>query len=114
MALPQLSNLYSLSDDKIDEVVTETSPGVYALDETTTGGFTVSYVGRADEDLNRRLHHHVRGRYQFFEYVYCSSADAAFEAQCELYHHYRPPDNIGHPERLINSGWKCPRCRLFG
>ena|SRR2546426_3460807 len=113
MAAPQLSNLYALTGDNIDAVVMETAAGVYVLDKTPTGGFTVSYVGRSDADLNKCLHDHV-GNYEFFEYAYCSSPKAAFEAECELYHDYRPPDNIVHPERTTNSGWKCPRCLLFG
>ena len=51
MAAPLLSNLYSLNDEKIDEVVTKTSSGVYVLDKTSTGGFTVFYVGSSDSDL---------------------------------------------------------------
>lgn len=113
MAAPQLSPVLSLSDAGIDSEVTKTSAGVYALDKTSSGHFTVSHVGRSETDLNQWLHRYV-GRYQFFKYAYCSSAKGAFEAECELFHDYNPPENVVHPARQINSGWKCPRCFYYG
>jgi hypothetical protein len=112
MGSPNLSGLHSLSDSTINNEVTRVSPGVYALDATTAGGFTVSYVGRSDTDVNSRLHDWI-GEYRYFKFAYCSSAKDAFEAECELYHDYNPPDNKVHPARPYNSGWKCPRCRKF-
>jgi hypothetical protein len=112
MASPQLSRLHSLDDAVIDIEVTRTSAGVYVLDKTTAGAFEAAYVGRSDTDVNGRLHQHVR-RYKFFMFGYSSSAKAAFEAECQLYHDLRPPDNANHPARPAGSGWRCPRCRVF-
>ena len=112
MASPELSDMYSLTDATINEAVTQTSAGVYALDRTSTGPFTVAYVGRSDTDLNGRLHQHTKS-YKYFRAAYCSSPKAAFEAECELYHDYTPPDNVNHPARPAYAGWKCPRCPIF-
>jgi hypothetical protein len=112
MASPTLSETLSLTDERINEKITQKSAGVYALDATRAGGFTYSYVGRSDKDVNDRLHDWV-STYKFFKYAYCSSAKAAFEAECELYHDHRPPDNTNHPQRPDGSGWKCPRCPVF-
>ena len=92
----RLSPLYSLMPSAIDSAVTERSPGVYVLDRSSQGSFTVTYVGRSDTEVNAALHAHVGG-YRFFKYAYCSSAKDAFEAQCELYHRHDPRDNPGHP-----------------
>jgi len=113
-----LSNLAPLTNEKIDENVTRTSPGVYALDKTTTPGFHFDYVGRADDDLNARLKSHLGSEYRYFEFDYATSPKDAFEKECELYHDHGGPegklDNKVHPARPAGSGWKCPRCKVFG
>ncbi len=113
MAVPKLSDLFSLTDEMIGAQVTKTSPGVYVLDATSTGSFTNSYVGRSDTDLNKRLHDWV-GKYKYCKTQYCDSPKAAFEAECELYHAFSPKDNVNHPARPNGSSWVCPRCYLFG
>lgn len=62
-----LSEVVALRNERIDEAVTRTSPGVYALDKTTTGPFQVNYVGRADEDLKKRLKDWVGSKYKVFQ-----------------------------------------------
>ena len=109
---PTLSNVMPLNDSKINEEIKRTSAGVYALDATSSGPFTYSYVGRSDTDLNKRLHDWI-GKYKYFKYAYCTSAKDAFEAECNLYHDHKPPDNSVHPARPEDAGWKCPRCRIF-
>lgn len=112
MASPNLSGVFALTKDQIDKVVTSTSPGVYVLDSTSFGDFKNCYVGRSDVDLNGRLQSWI-GVYKFCKAAYCSSAKAAFEAECELYHDLNPPDNAIHPARPSGSSWKCPRCPIF-
>lgn len=113
-----LSETYALTNEKIDQAVTRTSPGVYALDKTTTGGFQVNYVGRADVDLNKRLKAWVGSKYKFFKFDYATSPKNAFEKECELWHDYGGPqgklDNEKHPQRPNGTDWKCPRCKTFG
>lgn len=113
MAVPELSGLFALTDEKIDALVTKTSPGVYVLDKTSSGSFTNSYVGRSDTDLNKRLHDWV-GKYKYCKAQYCNSAKAAFEGECELYHSLSPTDNVNHPARPTGSSWVCPRCYIYG
>lgn len=112
MPSPKLSDPFVLTEAKIDETVRKTSAGVYVLDSTDTAPFVVSYVGRSDVDLNKRLKKWV-GTYQYFKAAYSSSPKAAFEGECHLYHDYEPSDNQVHPARPENSGWECPRCTIF-
>lgn len=46
---------YPLTEDKINEVVTQTSPGSYALGYMDGQSFMVFYVGRSDSDVNAGL-----------------------------------------------------------
>lgn len=112
-----LSELHGLSNEKVDTYVTQTKPGVYALDETTKGPFTVSYVGRSDTNLNQRLKDWVGSKYKYFEFDYATSPKDAFEKECELWHDFAGPegklDNKQHPERPDETDWKCPKCNIF-
>jgi hypothetical protein len=55
----EMNGSYPLTDVSIDEVLTRTSPGNYALGYMNGGRFMVFYVGRSDSDLRRRLHEWV-------------------------------------------------------
>jgi hypothetical protein len=59
MRVLEMSGSYPLSDEAIDETLTRTSPGNYALGYMDGGTFSVFYVGRSDSDLKRRLHEWV-------------------------------------------------------
>src|SRR5215831_3968013 len=72
MGSQNLSAGFALTDARIDETVRRASPGVYVLDRTTTGPFTVHYAGRSDTDLNARLHQWAETKYKFFKAHYCS------------------------------------------
>lgn len=113
MAIPALSQPLVLTEKSIDANVTSVSPGVYVLDETTSGPWVNSYVGRSDTDLNARLKKWV-GKYGYFKAAYMNSPVAAFDAECELFHALAPSDNAVHPARPTNSKWVCPRCYIFG
>jgi hypothetical protein len=52
----EMSGSYPLSDEAIDEALTKTSPGNYALGYMDGDTFNVFYVGRSDTDLRQRLH----------------------------------------------------------
>ncbi len=59
MRLLEMSGSYPLTDEKVDETVTQTSPGNYALGYMDGSTFTVFYIGRSDSDVRRRLHEWV-------------------------------------------------------
>lgn len=104
-----MADFFALTAERIDQLVTKTSAGVYALDRTTTPGFTVNYVGRADENLAARLKQHAaEGYYKYFQFEYHPNAKAAFERECELYHSYSNLDNIIHPATPKNMHYSCP------
>jgi hypothetical protein len=107
---------YDLNKDTIDQEVTRTSPGNYALgSKNDKGKFHVSYVGRSDSDVNSRLKSWVgKTRHPLFKFSYATSAKAAFEKECQNYHDFKPRYNDNHPDRPTGTGWKCPRCYILG
>jgi len=108
-----MSGPFSLTEAEIDKQVTKKSPGNYALGEFKNNTFNVSYVGRADVDLNKRLKDWI-GKYKQFKFSYADSVQAAFEKECNNYHDFNPPDNKIHPARPEGSNSKCPRCNVLG
>ena len=114
MAETGLKGPFELTEVALQQEVGQKSPGAYALDRShDSGGFHISYVGRSDTDVNERLRQHV-GKYKRFKFEYFATPKDAFEKECGLYHDFNPPSKIIHPERPSQSGWKCPRCKIFG
>jgi len=110
-----MSETYELTNQKIDEVVTRTSPGNYALGYVSNSTFHVRYVGRSDTDVNSRLKSWVGkdSRYKQFKYSYATSSKEAFEKECKNYHDSggsESLDNKDHPQRPEGTNWKCPIC----
>lgn len=117
MAILDMQGSYPLNSEKIDEVVTRTSPGNYALGHSVGDSFRVEYVGRADSNINARLKDHVSESYSHFKFSYATSPKAAFEKECRNYHDFgenKKLDNKIHPDRPAGTNWKCPRCKEFG
>jgi hypothetical protein len=113
MAQNGLLGPFALTDRVIDEEVGQNRPGAYVLEDSSDlVNFHVVYVGRSDTNVNNQLHVHV-GSYKRFRYQYCSSGQAAFEKECDLYHDFEPRDNPIHPKRPGGTNWTCPRCGLF-
>jgi len=117
---------YELTTEKVDEVVTKTSPGNYALGYIDGESFIVRYVGRSDENVNIRLKQWARHRewykrlgsdvYTHFMFSYAKSPKAAFEKECKNYHDCGGKeilDNERHPQRPDGTNWKCPMCDIF-
>jgi len=113
MANTGLNGPYKLDADTISKVVTKTSAGAYALGKSNSnGGLTVHRIGRSDGDVADRLGDYI-GQYAEFKFDYFSSAKAAFEKECNLYHDFNPPDNDIHPDRPDGTELKCPRCKAL-
>ncbi len=84
---------------EINEVVTQQSPGAYALDQShDSGPFHITYVGRSDTDVNASLQERV-GKYKRFKFEYYPSAEEAYQKECALYHDFPTPPahRIAHP-----------------
>jgi hypothetical protein len=104
---------FSLSNAEIDTRV-GASLGTYVLGDAvdSEGGLTIRYVGRADDDLNKRLKDWV-GFYKFFQYGHFSDKTANFEKESHLYHAFGGTDgkldNKIHPAKAYTSD-SCPVC----
>lgn len=117
MANLNMNGPYFFNKDKVDEVVTRTSAGNYALGYVNDeNAFIVQYIGRADIDVNTRLKQHIGEPYKRFKFSYASSPKVAFEKECRNYHDFgesKKLNNKIHPDRPQNSSWKCPCCAIF-
>jgi hypothetical protein len=110
---------YSLTAQKIAEVVTRTSAGNYALGHVRENGFCVLYVGRSDDDVGKRLRSWAsqHPRYKAFVFSYAPNPRAAFDKECEDFHDLggtEALDNVAHPQRHAKTDWLCPRCDFYG
>jgi hypothetical protein len=74
-----MASWYPLTEEKIDEEVTRTSPGTYALGYVDGNAFVPFYVGRSDSDLNDRLHAWIGVDSRSARY--CPSSKAAWGAR---------------------------------
>ena len=72
----EMNGSYPLDDEAIDERVSRTSPGNYALGYMDADTFMVFYVGRSDCDVKRRLHEWVDAPSRYERYA--PSARAAW------------------------------------
>src|SRR5580692_6342200 len=96
-----LSVAIPFTPESIDSAVTMRRPGVYALGYVAPSGtFMIQRVGRSDFDLAQRLKSdEYKGKYRHFKAAYVTDAEAAFHAECELYHKYGGTGNPLHPAR---------------
>jgi hypothetical protein len=81
LRLLEMAGSYLLSDEGIDEALTRTSPGNYALGYMDGDTFTVFYVGRSDSDVRQRLHDWVGMPTRYDGYA--SSAKAPWEVHSQ-------------------------------
>jgi hypothetical protein len=70
----EMSGSYPLTDVAIDETISRTSPGNYALGYMDDTSFVVFYVGRADSDVRQRLHDWVDAPSRYSRYAPISKA----------------------------------------
>lgn len=111
MASSGLFGPYALDNDTLDNVLKGTGPGAYLLGEPAPNGEVyVDYTGRADSDLKDRLRDHV-GTATLFKYGFFKTAEAAYLAECRLFHDFNPPRNTIHPAAPKGTLTTCPYCR---
>ena len=64
-----MNGSYPLSNEAIDKVLTQRSPGNYALGYMDGTTFVVFYVGRSDSDVRQRLHDWVGSPSRYDRYA---------------------------------------------
>ncbi|HUK49996.1 MAG TPA: hypothetical protein VLV18_03075 [Terriglobales bacterium] len=111
-----LRGSYPLDEQTLHRVVSETSPGVYALGRKKSKTFYVHRVGRSDTNIAIELTGYI-GKYERFKFKELPDAATAFSKECELYHSFRGAegklDNRNHPQRTQGALWQCPKCDAF-
>jgi len=106
---------YNLNITTIDEKVTKTSPGNYAIGRRNENGtFLFRCIGRASRDLNSKLKSWVsKTNKPLFKFRYSKSAREAFTMECAIYHDFVKDEKIEHPKRPGSTDWRCPRCDFY-
>ena len=91
----EMNGSYPLSHETIDEMVSRTSPGNYALGFMDGTTFMVFYVGRSDSDVKQRLHEWVGAPSRYRKYA--SSGKAAWASRPRRYFPQGAPtlDRVG-------------------
>lgn len=114
MASLNMKGPYTLNDSYIDKFDSN-EIGNYGLGYSDDTYFYVKYVGRSDDDLNKRLKEHV-GEYKEFMFSYATSKKETFNKECRNYHDFggsKKLDNTNHPARPKGKDWECPKCKIF-
>ena len=120
MASLNMKGPYEFNRETIRDVVPEVKFGNYALgymDED--GDFRVSYVGRSDRNLPRRIADHLGEhpkKYKKFKYSVASSEKEAFFEECRTYHAFGEKTKLyngEHPDRPDGEEYGCPYCEIF-
>ena len=113
MASLNMKGPVDLNESSVSRNVAANKVGNYALGKTGTGEkadvFSVSYIGRSDNDVAKRLKDHV-GEYSKFKFSYAGSPVAACREECRNFHDFQPPGNTLHPAAPGGSNAACPWC----
>lgn len=113
MAQTGLLGPYRLAYDDIQDAVQGEMPGAFALGHNDhMGRFCISRVGRSDTDVRQELCQFI-GSANLFKFDFLSSAKAAFEKECSLFHDFSPRGNLVHPARPAGADWTCPCCSIL-
>lgn len=103
---------FELAFDAIERELPPAACGVFALGYVDPmGTFRMQRIGR-DQNLRQRLQELI-GSGSRFKFAASMSPQVAFERECELFHQFRPPGNIIHPDRPKGTNWLCPICARF-
>ncbi|MEE2745933.1 MAG: hypothetical protein VX617_03515, partial [Pseudomonadota bacterium] len=100
-------------EQEINKAKDWSSASVFALGQLNKGFFIIQKVSHADGDLAHELKKYL-GSYQLFRYKFCRSTRSAYNKECELFHIFKPKDNLHHPVRPKNTKFECPvdLCKL--
>jgi hypothetical protein len=102
---------YPLNEETINSEVKKNRIGSYVLGYINEKkGYIPKYVGRSDNDLNKRLKDWIEN-YSRFKFMYHSTTKQAYEKECNLYHDWiKQIDNKEHPDKPDGTNYKCPVC----
>lgn len=104
---------YALEFETIRSVFGQGVAGNFALGYMSSSDvFYINRVGRSDDDIRSALLNLI-GSDLMFKYRYAPTSRSAFEGECELFHHFRPPGNFFHPVRPAGTTWQCAYCMQF-
>jgi hypothetical protein len=106
---PALNGPHPLCLEQLGTRVTRRAAGAYLLSASLGGEIGARWVERSDYDVGARLRQYI-GLYSHFAWAYASSPAHAYEMACEMYHEWRPPENIKHPDKPEGDDWMCPIC----
>ena len=107
MEIP-LGSAWPLKTDYINLFVAPNRIGVYMLGPgNIERPEQVQRVGRSEDCLNERLKDYI-GEYTHFRFATCEDMVTAYQWECELYHRYRPGDNVIHPDQPEDMLCSCP------
>lgn len=85
---------------------------MYAVGFTGKDGvFYIDRVGRSEKTLAETLKK-FEGIYKEFKFMFYATEKASFEKECDLFHLFKPRDNIAHPKGPKGTRLKCPTCGL--
>jgi len=106
----RLDGPHSLDHETIDKVVSKVARGVFVIGNTGRDGkFYIDRVGRSDTGLRQALYDCIGTDSQFKFQLFLNPADA-YVLECDIFHDFRPPMTIRHPESPIGRGLRCRRC----
>ena len=80
----EMNGPYPLTDEALDEALSRTSPGNYALGYMDGDTFNVFYVGRSDSDVRQRLHEWVGMPSRYENYASPAKASWGLHRQRQL------------------------------
>ena len=107
---------FELSIKVVDENVKKDKIGNYALGYEKNNVFYVCYVGRSDNDLNKRIKDHIgeNSKYKCFKYSYADNVKDAYEKECKNWHEFGGENgsliNEIHPDKPNDKDCNCPIC----
>jgi len=103
---------YLLTDYDVHHNLIIGERGVFALGFTGKDGvFYIDRVGKSEKSLIDTLLKY-EGMYKEFKFKFFASEKACYEKECELFHLFKPRDNIAHPQAPKGIRLKCPTCGL--
>ena len=68
--------------------------------------FHIKKVSHVDGDLGKELRKFI-GKYSGFRFKFCRSTRNAYDKECEIYHNFKPIENIKHPVKPKNTKFYC-------